>query len=69
MRLPASSVAVLNVAAVALASAIPKDALPFEAVKREINTTVVNNNLRVDLGYEVYEGVFNATTGINAWKG
>ncbi len=25
--------------------------------------------LQVDLGYEVYQGVFNSTSGINVWKG
>jgi hypothetical protein len=28
-----------------------------------------NNSLTVDLGYGVYEGFSNASTGINTWKG
>lgn len=29
----------------------------------------IGNNLTVDLGYEVYEGVYNESTGLNTWFG
>jgi hypothetical protein len=28
-----------------------------------------NNSLAVDLGYGIYQGYSNASTGINTWKG
>jgi hypothetical protein len=41
---------------------------PFETlVRREISAP--SNNLQVDLGYEIYAGVANATTKVNSFKG
>jgi hypothetical protein len=34
--------------------------------KRQSNNS---NALEVDLGYEVYQGSTNTTTGINTWRG
>ncbi|RFU27085.1 hypothetical protein B7463_g9250, partial [Scytalidium lignicola] len=43
---------------------------PFEeALAKRSTSHNNNNNLQVDLGYSVYTGVHNATTGINSWKG
>ena len=28
-----------------------------------------SSSLQVDLGYEIYEGVFNASTGLDTWLG
>lgn len=42
---------------------------PFEHayLKRQTNST--SGSLRVDLGYEIYEGFHNSTANINYWKG
>jgi hypothetical protein len=40
---------------------------PFDAVKRQSNGT--SNSLQVDLGYSIYEGVANTSTGLNTFKG
>ncbi|ORY04947.1 carboxylesterase type B [Clohesyomyces aquaticus] len=43
---------------------------PFEAVKRQaVGGQNGTSSLRVDLGYEIYEGVANTTTGLNTYKG
>ena len=41
-------------------------AKPYEKWKRQSTAT---NATRVDLGYEVYEGSSNASTGVNSFKG
>ena len=30
---------------------------------------IATNNTIVDLGYSIYQGVHNETTGLNVWKG
>lgn len=52
-----------------LVSASPIASQPFADLltKREASNT--DDNLTVDLGYSKYRGTFNATTGINSWKG
>ncbi|MCJ1308449.1 hypothetical protein MMC25_002102 [Agyrium rufum] len=40
---------------------------PFEHIKLQASTS--NDNLTVDLGYAVYQGVANSSTGLNTWKG
>ncbi|KAF1953699.1 carboxylesterase type B [Byssothecium circinans] len=42
-------------------------ARPFEKVKRQAN--ISNNSVQVDLGYEIYRGVANSSTGLNTFKG
>ena len=41
---------------------------PFREVLRKRQSTT-SNALEVDLGYEVYQGSNNASTGINSWRG
>lgn len=41
---------------------------PFREVLRNRQSTT-SNALEVDLGYEIYQGSSNASTGINAWRG
>ena len=41
---------------------------PFEHVK-EKRQAQNDNGLQVDLGYEVYNGYTNQTTGLNIWRG
>jgi len=57
----------LAAAVVVNSSAIPH-AKPFEEAftKRQSTGT---DRLQVDLGYEIYQGVANATTGLNTFKG
>ncbi|KAF2500211.1 carboxylesterase type B [Lophium mytilinum] len=51
------------------ASAFPRtNGDAFQAFKRQAGQNATNP-LRVDLGYEVYEGVSNSTTGLNTFKG
>jgi carboxylesterase type B len=52
-----------------IAVASPFNPRPFDGVlqKREADST--NSSLQVDLGYSIYEGVANTTSGINIWKG
>lgn len=47
-------------------SAIPH-AKPFENTKRQANSST--EATQVDLGYEVYQGVSNSSTGLNTFKG
>lgn len=63
---------VLNLAAAVAALVLPgitalPHARPFDAVKRQSNGS--SNSLQVDLGYDIYEGVANASTGLNTFKG
>jgi len=62
--------AFLGAASLAASAALPA-AQPFEhfkAKRQSVNATS-NSDLEVDLGYEVYEGFTNQTTGINIWRG
>jgi hypothetical protein len=63
--------AFLSAASLAVSTAVPI-AQPFENVKakrQSTNVTTSASNLEVDLGYEIYEGYGNQTTGINIWRG
>lgn len=50
------------------------DAIPyqnsraFESLSKRQNGNA-SSSLQVDLGYEIYEGMSNASTGLNTWKG
>lgn len=48
-------------------SAIPRSQ-PFKNALRA-RQDAGNTNLTVDLGYGVYQGYANSSTGINTWKG
>lgn len=52
--------------AAAVASAAPQSR-PFDALRRQ--SRVSADPTRVDLGYGIYEGVHNETTGLNVFKG
>jgi hypothetical protein len=44
----------------------------FRAYDAALQARQVSNNsalLQVDLGYSIYEGVANSSTGLNTWKG
>jgi hypothetical protein len=41
---------------------------PFREVLRS-RQSAVSNALEVDLGYEIYQGSSNTSTGINTWRG
>jgi hypothetical protein len=62
--------AFLGAASLAASAALPV-AQPFEnfKAKRQSSNATSNSDLEVDLGYEVYEGYKNQTTGINIWRG
>ena len=60
---------VLGAAFVELVAATPLlNPKPFDALlsKRQSTST---SGVIVDLGYEIYQGVANASTGLNTWKG
>lgn len=44
---------------------------PYPAVlwARQARTGSNESSLQVDLGYQVYQGYNNATSGLNIWKG
>lgn len=42
---------------------------PFNEVLKKRQATSSNSSLQIDLGYSIYEGVNNATAGINTWRG
>ncbi|KAK5054402.1 hypothetical protein LTR84_001292 [Exophiala bonariae] len=44
------------------------NALPFSAFDAS-QVTAGDTSLQVDLGYSIYEGYNNATTGLNVWRG
>jgi hypothetical protein len=62
--------AFLGAASLAASAAVPI-AQPFQHfnAKRQTTNVTSNSDLEVDLGYEVYEGYSNQTTGINIWRG
>jgi hypothetical protein len=52
------------------AARIPFDASPFEAlVQRRQSSCNSTSSTIVDLGYSVYEGFLNSTTGLNTFLG
>jgi carboxylesterase type B len=55
------------IASVALAT--PYHPRPFDSLynKRQVSTN--SSSLQVDLGYTIYEGYSNSTSGLNIWKG
>lgn len=43
---------------------------PFaSALQARQSEGTANSSLQVDLGYAIYEGSFNSTTGLNNWQG
>jgi hypothetical protein len=62
--------AFLGAASLAASAAVPV-AQPFQHfnAKRQTTNVTGSSDLEVDLGYEVYEGYHNQTTGINIWRG
>lgn len=58
--------AFLGAASLAASAAVPVSQ-PFEHFKAKRQSS--NSSLEVDLGYEIYEGYTNQTTGINIWRG
>jgi len=62
--------AFLGAVSLAASAAVPVSQ-PFEHVKakRQSTNATSSSGLEVDLGYEVYEGYSNQTTGINIWRG
>ena len=60
-----------SLASLALAATPRYNARAFDSVlaKRQSTSTPSSSNLVVDLGYEQYMGVANASTGLNTWKG
>ena len=49
------------------AAALPQSE-PFRELLRKRQSTT-SDGLEVDLGYEIYRGVGNSSTGINTWRG
>lgn len=58
----------LQVAAAALVDCSVLPSRPFDQLKEKRQATT-NSTLQVDLGYEVYQGVSNQSTGLSTWKG
>jgi hypothetical protein len=55
---------------IVLATATPSyNARPFAASLENRQSQNINGGLQVDLGYDVYQGVANTSTGLNTWKG
>ena len=66
--------AIVNIVLLCIPGAITAPAYganPFVASlsKRQNQGQNGSSNLQVDLGYEIYEGFANATTGLNIWRG
>jgi len=57
----------LAVPLVAASPTAPPTENPFEAVKKLATAKVTK--LQVDLGYSIYEGVADSTTGVTSFKG
>lgn len=53
----------------ALAAPPSYRARPFDHALRQRDDTPSTDNLQVDLGYEIYQGVNNAQTGLDEWLG
>ena len=60
-----------SLATVAFAATPRYNGRAFDSVfaKRQGTSTSASSSLTVDLGYEQYMGVANASTGLNTWKG
>lgn len=58
-------------ASASLISAAPPSphSRPFDHIYQKRQSNGTSSNLQIDLGYEVYEGVYNSTTDINYWLG
>lgn len=54
-------------AAIATPAVLPPVGPFTEVLGRRQSTG--SNNLTIDLGYAIYQGANNATSGINSWKG
>ncbi|EDU40805.1 PnbA Carboxylesterase type B [Pyrenophora tritici-repentis] len=65
MQLISLFAGVLSVSCTAVAS---PHSQPFSELLRQRHSTT-SGSLEVDLGYEIYRGVSNSSTGINTWKG
>lgn len=51
-------------------SGLARDPKPYAAALHARQSSSGNSSsLQVDLGYEVYNGYSNATSGLNIWKG
>ena len=61
-------ISICALAATCVDSAAVLRSNPFENVLRK-RQSGGQNSLQVDLGYSVYAGVQNSTTGINTFKG
>lgn len=59
----------ITLASFQLAFASPFNPRSFDEILKKRQATSSNSSLQVDLGYSIYEGVNNATTGINVWRG
>jgi len=58
------------VAACSLTIATPFNPNPFSAALKTRQSNPSNSSaLQVDLGYSIYEGFYNQTSGINQWSG
>lgn len=63
---------VVDLSFAAVGGTIPHAKQPFERFKRQIEDTPANSSassLQVDLGYEIYEGFNDETSGLNQWRG
>ncbi len=69
--LPLIRFSISCLAALAIASASPYNARPFDPFLsvRQLHQKTSANGLVVDLGYEQYQGIANQSTGLNTWKG
>lgn len=57
----------LAVASTAAGSALPR-AAPFDHLKSK-GQSGARNGLQVDLGYSIYKGFLNHSSGLNQWNG
>jgi hypothetical protein len=70
MKCPLQLISVYLLAAAGANASAVLPSKPFaEALSKRWGTGGSTNNLTVDLGYEIYVGTNNATTGINTFKG
>lgn len=61
-----SLLSLLAIATTLQSIAATPQAKPFDRWKRQRGAT---NTTRIDLGYQIYEGTSNSTTGLNVYKG
>lgn len=65
-----SLIFVTCVVAASTVSAVPyRNSRAFEAVKTKRQEQRTSPPLRVDLGYQLYQGFHNTTSGLNIWEG